>query len=280
MGILVPLAPQRGMRSQGILIPLQLPKAAPCPWALDSHPSGSVRCLCPGDTAHLTGAAVLQKNPKSSGVFIPKSERGKRPAGVSMNCREGRIPRNSSSANPVGFASVGWSEMTWTLFIFPVPFWGSWMELQLGRATRSRRFPASGAAGLRRLPLSHVAWKRRDCMDGALRAGWRHPGVGNGSVSGWHRGWGWGWALFVADEDAGVGHPWQGGGDTRMPPGEKGRRHLDSLERWEHPSRGKAEGRRVRMIPARIQDVKRVVGAALGEGLGVHVSWTGPCVLG
>lgn len=162
----------------------------------------------------------------------------------------------------------------------PCPVLGELGGTSAWKSHEIRRFLASGAAGLRRLPLSHVGWKRRDCMDGALRAGWRHPGVGNGSVSGWHRGWGWGWALFAADEDAGVGHPWQGGGDTRMPPGEKGRRHLDSLERWERPSRGKAEGRRVRMIPARIQDVKRVVGAALGEGLGVHVSWTGPCVLG
>lgn len=176
MGILVPLAPQRGMRSQGILIPLQLPKAAPCPWALDSHPSGSVRCLCPGDTAHLTGAAVLQKNPKSLGVFIPKNERGKHPAGVSMNCREGRIPRNSSSANPVGFASVGWSEMTWTLFIFPVPFWGSRVGPQLGRATRSgdsRRFPA--IPGERCRGLETFAVVPRGLEEKGLR-GWSAPG--------------------------------------------------------------------------------------------------------
>lgn len=117
-----------------------------------------------------------RRNRKSLGVFIPKIKR-ERPSCVSVNSRERRIPLRSGSADPVGFASVGWSEMTWTFFVFPTVPWESWMVPQVGRAAGSgdSRRAATRISDICRRPTRRRRRLRpgkTDFMDGALQAGW------------------------------------------------------------------------------------------------------------
>lgn len=77
-------------------------------------------------------------------------------------------------------------------------------------------------------------------------------------------------SVSTGDRDTGTGRPWRGEGDTELCPGIAPGGVF--LERWGHPnlmrpSKGRSSGSRT--IPAQIQDGKRTIGAALGEGLGV-----------
>lgn len=105
-----------------------------------------------------------------------------------------------------------------------------------------------------------------NCHQLRAQVGPASPGLGSAPFS-----------VSVGDKDTGIGHPWHGEGDTRLCTGiTPGGVFWDSLETWDHPALMRpSEGRNSwgRTIPAQIRDGKRMIGAALGEGLGA--SWMG-----
>lgn len=105
------------------------PKAAPCPSALHSHPLGSLLVFASWETSWDWSWC---RRTRRVWEFLSQKIERKRPPG------EFRRTKNScGSPNPVGFASVGWSDLDMKGFVFPNVPWESWMGARLGRAAGS-----------------------------------------------------------------------------------------------------------------------------------------------